>query len=155
AVFWVKGLRQSLQLRFLLRLSLWALAGFGVYLLLPLWQSLPLVDHVGFWPALKANLKSEKTALLHLRGSEYRILVFTALLPFLLLAIRWRSHTAQRSDDSKLGVFLIKATGHVAHGLMLLLAIWIALDPAFGPRALGLGGPMLSYYFLWALVAGY
>src|SRR5205085_12405733 len=39
--------------------------------------------------------------------------------------------------------------------LFFPISLWIALDPAFSPRQLKLGMPMLTYYYLSALVAGY
>jgi tetratricopeptide (TPR) repeat protein len=83
------------------------------------------------------------------------VLAATSLLPLLILSVPWKSLTVQSGDDSPLGIFLTKATGHFVHALGFLTALWIALDPGFSPRHLGLGVPMLSYYYLSALAGGY
>ena len=90
----------------------------------------------GLWPALKANLRQQKHALTLLQRPAFRILALTSLLPILVLSIRWKSLTVQSSDDSRLGVFLTKATGHSLHGLFFVIALWIGLDPDFSPRNL-------------------
>jgi tetratricopeptide (TPR) repeat protein len=41
------------------------------------------------------------------------------------------------------------------HALFFVVALWIGLDPTFSPRHLGLGTPMLTYYYLSAMVAAY
>jgi tetratricopeptide (TPR) repeat protein len=77
------------------------------------------------------------------------------LLPILVLSIRWKSHSVQFGDDSRLGVFLTKTTVHIVHAFFFLGTFWLALDPTFGPRHLELGTPLLGYYYLCALVFGY
>ncbi len=52
-------------------------------------------------------------------------------------------------------MFLIKTTVPFVHALFFAVALWIGLDPTFSPRHLGLGPPMLTYYYLSAMVAGY
>jgi len=141
--------------RLLRRTVLWGLAGLGLYLWLPLLHSLSSPGTVGFWAALKANLKSQKDALTFLRRPAFRVLALMSLLPVLVLSIRWKSHTLQFGDDSRLGVFLTKATVRFVHALLFAVALWIGLDPTFSPRHLALGTPMLTYYYLSAMAAGY
>ncbi len=155
AIIWVKGFRRFWDWRFLLRMAFWGLAGLSFYFLLPMVQSLSSHGHLSFGMALKAYLKSQLAALIYLRMPEFRVLLLTLLLPFVLLAIRWKSHTVQFTDDSRVGVFLLKATGHFVHALFFGTSLWIALGPTFTPRNLKLGTPMLVYYYIWALISGY
>ncbi len=141
--------------RLLRRTLLWGLVGLSLYLWLPVLHSFSWQGAVGFWAALKANLKSQKDVLGFLRRPAFRVLALTSLLPLLVLSIRWKSHTVQFGDDSRLGVFLTKTTVRIVHALFFVVALWIGLDPTFSPRHLGLGTPMLTYYYLSAMVAAY
>ena len=62
AILWLKGW-SFFNVRFLLRMALWGLAGLSLYLVLPAVQALHPVVHLGFWSALKANLKAQREAL--------------------------------------------------------------------------------------------
>ena len=140
---------------FLMRMAGWGLAGLSLYLLLPALQGFSPHGQVDFWTALKANLKSQKEILVCFRRPAFRALLVASLLPVVVLSIRWRSHSVQFGDDTRLGVFLTKTMVHLVHGLVFACSLWLALDPTFSPRHLGLGTPMLVYYYLSALVCGY
>ncbi len=155
AVLRSKGLGRFLKPKFLLRMTAWGVAGLSLYLLLPAVHSLWSNDHVGFWTELKAHLRFQKGALGAFREPAFRALALTSLAPFLVLTIRWKSHTVHTGDDNILGIFLARATGHFVHGLMLVMSLWLALDPVFSPRHLELGMPMLTYYYISALAFGY
>ena len=154
-VWRVKGVLSFLRFRFLARMALWGLAGASLYLLLPMLLSCSPDAGIGFWPALKANLRSQRLDLGRLQNFSFRIVVGIALLPALMLSIRWKTHTVQTGDDSRLGIILTRATGHFIHGLFLCVAIWLALDPMVSPRQLNLGMTMLTGYYACAMVAGY
>lgn len=154
-ILWIKGLGPFLELRFLLRMMFWGLVGLSLYLLLPTLLGFFGEHQLDFGTVLHTHLKSQKQALILFRSPSFRLLLLTALLPPLLLAVRWRSHTVQFADDTRLGVFLLKAAGHSAHALFFAASLWIALNPAFTPQKTDLGMPMLAYHYLWALVAGY
>ena len=155
AMVWISGFHILYDKRWLLRTIAWGFAGLSLYLLLPFLQSITGQADMTFWAALKANVKSQKEALILLRRPAFRVLAFTSLLPVIVLSIRWKSHTLQFNDDTRLGVFLTKLTVHFLHALFLFCAVWMALDPSFSPRHLGLGTPMLTYYYTVAIVAGY
>ncbi len=155
AIIWVKGFRHFLHPRFLLRMTWWGVVGLSMYLLLPTWLSLSDQDPLSFGPALNAHLKSQQHALMLLKSPGFRLLVATGLLPFLILAVRWKSHTMQCADDTRAGVFLTKAMGHFLHGLFFVTAFWIVLNPSLTPKHLDLKGPMLLYHYTWAVVLGY
>lgn len=154
-IIWVKGYSPFLELRFLLRMSGWALVGLSLYLLVPALLCVAAPDQWDFWPTLKTYLVAQKNALLVLRSHAFRLLTLTSVLPFLLLAVRWRSHTVQLADDTRHGVFFAKTSGHFIHGLFFVTALWIALNPMFTPRQMEMKSPLLIYYYPWAMVAGY
>src|SRR5436190_11331733 len=150
-----KGYGPFREARFLRPMAAWWLLGLSLFLLLPLLQALSPQGQVGFWTALKAHLKSQIEFLNYMRRPRFRILAVASLLPVVFLSIRWKSHTVQFADDTPLGNFLTKLAVRLVHGLIFLISFWIALDPTFSPRNLDLGTPMLTFYYLSALVFGY
>ncbi len=155
AIIWVKGFSPFLELRFLARLGGWALLGLSLYLLAPTLLVIGSTNETSFWAALKSYLVTQKNSLFLLRGPAFRLWALTALLPFLLLAVKWRSHSVQLADDTHLGVFITKATGHFIHTLFFVASLWVALEPVFTPRQHDLGIALLLYHYSWALVTGY
>jgi tetratricopeptide (TPR) repeat protein len=155
AIIWVKGFSPCLEWRFFWRITAWALLGLTLYLLVPLTQHFSAAGPTDFWTALKSHIGAQKHSLTLLRGTSLRLLALTGVLPFLLLAVRWRSHSVQLADDTHIGVFFTKASGHFIHTLFLVTALWVALNPAFTPPQWELNAAFLVYYYAWALVAGY
>jgi tetratricopeptide (TPR) repeat protein len=154
AILWLKGL-SFFNLRFLLRMAMWGLIGLSLYLLLPAVQVLHPVVHLDFWAALKANLKSQRDALSWFPRQAALALALTSLLPLLVISIRWKSQGPHSGDDNPITTLLTKATFHFAHAAFLAVSLWIALDAPLSPRRLGLGAPLLTQYYLSALVIGY
>jgi tetratricopeptide (TPR) repeat protein len=140
---------------FFKRMALWGLAGLSFYLLLPIIQSLSSNSSIGFWAALKANLSFQKNLLGALRSPTFRLLALASFLPVLVLVIGWRAKSPQSGYETRRAIFLNRIAAHPLHALIFVLALWLSFDPAFSPRHLGLGIPMLSYYYLSAIVAGY
>lgn len=155
AVIWVKGYWNCIDGRFLLRMSAAAVLGLSLYLLVPGWLVITRPDEWNFWLALKAELAAQKHALHIFRLPAMRVVVLTAGLPFGLLAVKWRSHSAQLGDDTRFGVFISKASGHLIHALLFLGAIWVALQSSIVPRTIELGASFLIYQYTWALVVGH
>jgi tetratricopeptide (TPR) repeat protein len=155
AVIWVKGYGNCLNLPFARRMLAAALAGLSLYLLVPILLVATAPEPWDFWVALRAELGLQKQALQMFQLPALRLLGLTATLPFILLAVKWRSHTVQLADDTQLGVFVAKASGHVIHTVMLLAAVWIALNDTIIPRQVELRTPLLLYHYTWALVAGH
>ena len=141
--------------RFLIRLSLWGLAGLSLYLVLPCVDSVASISPVGFWPALKANWKFQATALMSLPRGAAPILVLTSLVPLLVITYRWRLTDSRAGEGSPIAAIFTRALVHFIHAALLGLALWITLDPPFSPRNLALGSPLLTEYYLGALVVGY
>lgn len=160
AVGWTKGL-SFFNARFLLRSCLLGLAGLSFYLLLPLVNALSTDLQFTFWQALKHNLATQKAILFYLPFSKAAlfnpdrplwILALPSLLPILVMAPRWPSYFG---DPSKLGVTLATVIFHFFHAVLLGLCLWVALDPQFSPRHVLPGVPMLTFYYLGAISAGY
>lgn len=154
AILWLKGLG-VLNARFLLRLSLWGLAGLGFYLLLPTLTSFSSTNPVDFWLALKANLKSQRAALGQLPAETDLVLALISWLPLLVICIRWKSTGPHAGDDSARAWSITNVMFHLLHAVFLGVSLWIALDPPFSPRNLGMGATLLTQYYISALVVGY
>jgi tetratricopeptide (TPR) repeat protein len=154
ALVWVKGL-SFFKARFLTWLTLSGLAALLLYLLLPLVQSLSDTAMIQFWPALKANLASQRAVLQMLykfSRQNVMLLGLTSLVPVLIISIRWSSYFG---DTSKLGTLTATFMFHAVHAFFLAACIWVALDPPVSPRNKGLGIPFLTFYYLGALSIGY
>jgi len=151
ALVWTKQLG-FFNIRFLGRMTLCGLLGVSFYLLLPLITSLGQDSTGSFWDALKVNLSAQKYVLTIFPKRTLLLLSLTSVLPVFLLSIRWAS---QFGDPSRIGVLLTTAIFHVCHIVILLACVWVAFDPAFGPRQTGLGFAFLPFYYLGALSIGY
>ena len=154
AVLWLKGLA-FFELRFLLRMGLCGLAGLSLYLVLPAVHAFDASLHLDFWLALKTNLKSQRDALSAFPRGELLVLALTCLLPLLFISIRWKSQRPHSGDDNPVTTFLTKAVSCFLHAAFLVLSLWLALDPPVSPRNLASGAPLLTLYYLSALIIGY
>lgn len=155
ALIGLKRFSAFLDLRFLFRMALCGLGGVLLCLLVPAVVNLSSsgVDAMG--AALTAHFKSLKQMLLLLQWSQLRLFAVTGLIPFLILSVRWKSHTIQAADDTPQGVFFAKVTGHFVHAFLFIVALWLTLEPALTPKTLDLGGALLIHHFIWAMAAGY
>ena len=154
ALVWIRGL-SFFNARFLGRMFICGLAGLLLYLLLPLLHGAVDSSPLPFWPALKANVISQKSILMlfyKYGRQEVALLALTSLLPVFIIGIRWASYFG---DTSKLGIALATFMFHVVHGLFLIACIWVAMDPPFSARNKGFGSPFLTFYYLGALSIGY
>ena len=166
ALVWIKGL-SFLEGRFLGRMFLMGVVGLCLYLLLPTLSALGAGNlQVSFWQALRANLAAQKTFLMTLVFNKnvllngdrpLWVLGLLSLLPVLALSVRWPSFMG---DINKVGVALANLAFHVIFGVLLVLCLWVSLDPQFSPRHyqpfLGnYGILLLPFYYLGALSVGY
>jgi tetratricopeptide (TPR) repeat protein len=140
---------------FFARMILCGLTGLSLYLLLPLIQSLSPDSAIRFWPALKANLRTQLNFLGVLRSPSFRLLALASLLPLLVMIIGLRSKSPNSGYETRRAIFLNRLAAVPLHAFVLLLALWLAFDPAFSPRHLSARLPMLSYYYLNAIIIGY
>ncbi len=157
ALVWVMGLR-FFHYGFLLRALLWGLAGLLLYLLLPAIQAWSDPAEGTFWAALRANLIYQKAGLRLFPLGYVLLASIAALLSLLLMGVRWPN---SMGDVSPVGYLAFTLVMYVLHAGFLVLCLWVAFDPGFGPRALiaqrGLGMvlQMLPLYFMGALAIGY
>lgn len=149
ALVWVKG-REFFNLRFLGRLAAWGGAGLLLYLYNPLTASPDLGFGFGDW--LNAEFGAQKNNLLFSPKGRVLLLSFATLLPLALIGVRWSSGFG---DVSAAGSFLSNLLFRLMHALFLAGCVFMTLDQAFSPRALGEGRAMLLFYYLGALVIGY
>jgi len=149
ALVWVKGLA-FFNLRFLGKLALWGGAGLSLYLFNPLTASSEFGFKFG--ELFLAELGAQKNNLLFSPKGRVLLLALATLLPLALFGIRWSSGFG---DVSAAGSFLSNLFFRFAHAVFLALAVVMALDLPFSPRALGYGQAMLPFYYLGALVIGY
>jgi hypothetical protein len=101
AIAWIKGF-SALQFAFLLRMLGCGLAGLSLYLVLPLAWALSDHPTVGFVGALRANLAFQKAMLFNNPGARFLAIILgtTAILPMLIIGIRWPTSFG---DTSALG----------------------------------------------------
>lgn len=150
ALIWIKG-RSLFSAGSFLGLTLSGAAGLLLYLLPPvlaLFEDTPYT----FWQILKTNWSSQWVILRFFPKYVLVLLGLTALLPLLLMAIRWPSRFG---DTSHTGAALSRLMFHVVHFLFLAACLYVAFDEKFSPRQLGLGLPFLTFYYLGALAIGY
>ena len=160
ALGWVKGVG-FFNSGFLTRMFLWGLAGLSLFVLLPVVQSAADVGNVPFWRGLGYNLRIDKLILtslfskqaLFLAPQPLWIMALFSLLPLLVMGIFWPSFFG---DPSRLGVTVATLILHCFHAVLLVVCIWLALDPLFSPRNnSSYGGSGLTVYYLASLGIGY
>lgn len=149
ALVWVAG-RDLLSWPVLGRLALWGGAGLLLYLFNPLTASTELGN--GFGELLNAELGAQKNTLLMYPKGRVLMLSMATLVPLALIGIRWSSGFG---DVSAAGAVVSNLLFRVIHAVFLAACVFITLDQAFSPRALGYGLAMLPFYYLGALVIGY
>ena len=156
AVVWLRGF-SFFNLGFLARMTLCGLAGLSLCLLLPI---LAVASHklsYTFWQYLKFNLLPSYDvlhtyfkAIAHPQQSVQQLsLMLAYFMPFLMLAIRWKSSFG---DNSRAGAALASFVFHLLHACFLVGCVWLMFDPPFSPRHNGFG---LRFYYLIALSIGY
>ncbi|MCF7708551.1 MAG: tetratricopeptide repeat protein [Verrucomicrobia bacterium] len=151
AVVWIKGI-EFFNTRFILGMLGMGLLGLLVYLVLPIIEVFGAPTSFSFWELLKTQIVMQKNILLQVPKYIVLLCGATSLLPVFLIGIKW---PRQMGDTSVAGNILTKVAFVVIHFLFLVLCIWVAFDPPFSPRDLGMGLPFLTFYFLGALCVGY
>lgn len=149
ALVWVAG-RDLLSWPVLGRLALWGGAGLMLYLFNPLTASTELGNGLG--ELLNAELGAQKNTLLMYPKGRVLMLSMATLVPLALIGIRWSSGFG---DVSAAGAVVSNLLFRVIHAVFLAACVFMTLDQAFSPRALGYGLAMLPFYYLGALVIGY
>jgi tetratricopeptide (TPR) repeat protein len=152
ALVWIKG-TSFFDFRFIMRVAGWGVLGLSLYAVLPLLWVIKGADGT-FWEILHANLAFQKAMLMDIPVLRSRVLLLslTSILPLLIIGIRWPSSFG---DTSVAGNILTNIMFKAIHIAFLAACIWVAFDQQFSPRALGLGIPFLTFYYLGALAIGY
>jgi tetratricopeptide (TPR) repeat protein len=152
AVIWIKG-KSFFNFQFLWRTTLFGLAGLSLYLLLPLVWAVSGTG-IGFFEVIRSALGAQKAYLFEIPALRNRafLLSMTSLLPILIMGIRWPTTFG---DTSAAGSMLTNFMFRVIHVMFLVACLFVVFDPKFSPRALGLGLPFLTFYYLGALAIGY
>ena len=157
AIIWTRKL-SFFNVQFLQRMALCGVAGMLFYFLLPVLAAVTHKVPVTFWQALKLSLAGQAQVVkAFFMQPEIRktvlLLSLTSLVPLLLLSIRWKTSFG---DSSKVGLALTSFLFHIVQAIVFGVCLWVAFDPPFSPRHLGL--PFLSFltfYYLAALGIGY
>jgi tetratricopeptide (TPR) repeat protein len=162
-IIWLEGIN-FFQRRFVLRLAILGLAGFAVYAVLPLANSLAPQSPLSFSEAWLASLKQSKQTLMglyHLFWRAHRMLAVAAVLyfsvPLLACLVRLRDEgTANKFGVERFQTWLYRGL----KVLLLLACIWLAFDPSTGLRQIlqrqsGILLPLLTLDYLSALGAAF
>lgn len=150
ALIWIRG-RSFFAAGFVLRTAAWGIAGLSLYLLLPLIGTFGDTPYT-FGQLLRTQVSTQKNVLLLFPKYITMICGFTSLVPLLLIGIRWPSTSG---DTSSAGAATTDLMLRIVHLSLLVACVWVMFDPRFSPRTLGLGVPMLTFYYLSALCVGY
>ena len=153
-IIWLQRL-EFFNIRFLFRMALCGLAGMSLILLLPLVAMHSANYQIGFWDALRPNLRLDWQTVSALKIGELRRLLLEAslstLLPILVLALRW---SATFGDNSRMGSTLANNMLHLVYASIFTVCVWATFDPPFSAQRL-LGGSSLTLGYLTALSIGY
>ena len=163
ALLWLRR-RRFFAIKFLMFGTLAGLAGFSLYALPPVVNSLfPHADlsfHDAWLGALretKKNLTAIQTLFWLSRKDVGGLLLACFILPLLPSLIRVSSDGAYRKSlVEKIQILFY----HVSHLVILLGCLWMTLDPLLGPRRtvesqMTVAMPLLAFDYLVALGAGY
>ena len=143
-----------------LKLALNILAGLSLYLLLPV-AAVLTGSGESFTDVLMDNLGRQKSFVASLFSQRLIVLVMasTAILPLLLVSIRW---PATFGDTNAAASAITTALLRLVHFLFLGVCVYVAFDDVVSPRKLvnlpqitGIGAPFLTFYYLSALSIGY
>jgi tetratricopeptide (TPR) repeat protein len=160
---WLRGLF-VFRVKFLLRLAGLGLAGFSFYALLPLVNGLAPHSPWSLGQAWHTSLKQTKDMILLLyyqfwltnRALSLGLAVYF-LMPSLSCLVRFGGEGTSHKKKADRFVLWIYRSLRL---LLLLACLWLAFDPATGPRQIvqhqfGISLPMLTFDYLNALGAGF
>ena len=156
------GWKDLLSVKLIRRLLLLGVAGFALFLLLPLWQALLTDSELSVLRALRHTVGSYygmvKSMYQGMRAYPHIAIIVASgsLLPLLFMSIRWRRHAG---STGWVGELLTTGLIYLAHVLLLLGCLWAVFDLPFSPRRavarLGVSPPLLTFIFLAAVGIGY
>jgi tetratricopeptide (TPR) repeat protein len=154
-ILWLRGL-DFFNIGFLVRMALGGLAGTLFFLVLPVVGKFSGTYSLSFWQLLKPawQLDWQVIHAVSIGNIRYNLIMMsvTALLPVLVMAIRW---SASFGDSSPLGVTMVNYLFHGIHSVIFAVCVWVMFDPPFSPGQLSLNSAGLTMYYLSALGVGY
>ncbi len=163
AIMWLRG-RRFYSIKFLFFALLTGLAGFSLYAIPPIVNSLfphaPLSFHDAWISALhdtKKSLTNVQSLFWYSRKDVGGLLLACFILPLLPSLIRVSSDGAyQKSLVEKIQILFY----HFTHLIILLACLWVTMDPLLGPRRtlesqMTVTMPLLIFDYFIALGAGY
>ncbi|MEI7532891.1 MAG: DUF2723 domain-containing protein [Verrucomicrobiae bacterium] len=155
AIIWLRGL-EFFNLRFLLHMTLSALAGLLFFLVLPIVGKMSGDFSLSFWELLKPAWRLDWQVISAISNGDVRhnllIMSVTTFLPVLVMSIRWN---ANFGDNSAIGTALANYMFHGVHAVIFTVCVWVMFDSPFSPSQLSMGMPALTMYYLSALGIGY
>ena len=151
SVVWVRGW-EVWRGAFVLRMMSFFLTGLLLYLWLPLLGMISGTWTGGFWDQLRVELKFQKVAITSFPRFVPLLLSFTSVLPLILAGARFGRGDG---ETSAAGERLGRGIAILVYGALLAGAASVMVDPKWGPKSLGGGQALLSFYFLSAVAAGY
>jgi len=163
AVIWLRKY-YFFRLKFLLRMAGLGLAGFSIYALLPLVNSLAPHAEWSWGQACRASLQQPQDMVLLLVNQFLRaqpVLAVGVILYFLVpvLPCLVRMRDTDMRNKPHLDRFQIRLYQRL-RGLLLVTCVWLAFNPTIGPRQIlqsqfGIWLPLLTFDYLNALGAGF
>lgn len=164
AMFWLRGKKKFFRWRFLLRMTLFGLAGFSLYALLPLVNGLNSHSSQGVgeaWSETWFNTKQTLRLLYQNFFARRQVMGFVALLFFLVPALPALIRLEDRGFKNASRVDrLQKRIYRVARVVLLLLCLWLAFDPSVRLQQVvqdqfGISLRLLSFSYVNALGIGF
>ncbi len=155
AILWLRGL-EFFNVRFLVRMTLCALAGMCFFLVLPIVGKFSGNYPVSLWEMLKPAWRLDWQVVKAIGIADVRhnliLMSVTTFLPLLVMSIRW---SASFGDASRIGTSMVSYLFHLVHAVIFTVCVWVMFDAPFSPGELSLGSPALTMYYLSALGVGY
>lgn len=149
AFIWFKGL-PFFRLNYFLKVCLWGCIGLCFYLMMPLVGSLS--SDGDFFHLLHQELVQQKLILMAVPRWVPILLSFPTIIALFFIGIRWPQ---SQGDVSAVGSSVTNIAFHFMHLVFLVASVWIFFDLKYSPRSLEPRLPMLTFYYMAALSAGY
>jgi tetratricopeptide (TPR) repeat protein len=157
AILWIRGLIGFFNLRFLLRMALWGLAGLLLYFLIPILGAASGGQGsfaLRFGDLLGRELGAQSYGLKIVPGWVALLAGVPSLLPLLFAGIKWPSF---EGEISAVGNQLTRLMFNALHVACLALVLVTFFDFKYSPsvRMREMPVSFLTFYYLGALCVGY
>jgi tetratricopeptide (TPR) repeat protein/type III secretory pathway component EscS len=156
SLVWLGGVK-LMNVRILVQLALAGLAGFSIIIILPMVNGLSASSPWSFGHGWWVALKEPENIFVNVYYRLWRVHRMAALtvIIFYLIAILPLLMAPDKSIGKRSVVWIYRAL----RGSLLLVCLWLALDPVAGPREIyhkqtGMALPLTSFDYLLGLGAG-